>query len=89
MLAVKDRVTISIDPEVLAMAKAEVESGREPDLSAAVESAIRAQDRARALREVVELAVKEHGPIGKEAEEWAVKELLRACRESSSSMQAR
>lgn len=43
----------------------------------------------QALREALDLLDAEHGPIGKEAEEWASKELARAFLEISSSMPGR
>lgn len=43
----------------------------------------------QALREALDLLDAEHGPIGREAEEWASRELARAFRETSSSMPGR
>jgi len=85
MLRMKERVTISIEPEALTAARAEVEDGRAPNLSVAVERALVARRRAEALREALELWEAEYGPIGEEAEEWADRELQRAFRETSSS----
>jgi Arc/MetJ-type ribon-helix-helix transcriptional regulator len=85
MLRMKERVTISIEPEALEAARAEVESGAAPNLSAAVERALRADSKSQALREALELSDAIHGPISKEAEEWGRRELERAFREMSSS----
>ena len=85
MLHMKERVTISVEPDALAIARAEVDAGKAPSLSAAVEQALRARGKSQALKESLELSEAEHGPIGKEAEEWALRELERAFREISSS----
>jgi hypothetical protein len=89
MLRMKERVTISVEPEALEIARAEVKAGQAPNLSAAVEGALRARGRSQALREAVELAEREHGPVSEEMKEWAIKELERARRETLSSMQER
>jgi Arc/MetJ-type ribon-helix-helix transcriptional regulator len=80
----KERVTISVEPEVLADARAAVETGRAPNLSAAIEEALRLTSKRQALKEALELSEAEHGPIPKEAEEWAQREWERAGREISS-----
>ncbi len=85
MLRMKERVTISVEPEALEVARADVESGRAPNLSAAVEKALVRAKRRQAMREYVELWEEEFGPIGEEAREWARKELERVWGESSSS----
>jgi Arc/MetJ-type ribon-helix-helix transcriptional regulator len=85
MLRMKERVTISVEPEVAQMARDEVEAGRAPNVSAAVESAVRARGRRQALREAVELSEAEHGPISEEAKEWAQKEIKRVLGRTSSS----
>jgi len=84
MLRMKERITISIEPEALETARAEVEAGRAPNVSAAVEKSLRAAGKRQAMREFVALWEEEFGPIGKEAEEWAGKELERAWSEISS-----
>jgi Arc/MetJ-type ribon-helix-helix transcriptional regulator len=89
MLRMKERVTISVEPEALEIARAEVSAGQAPNLSAALEGALRARGRSEALREAVELAEQEHGPVSEEMKEWAIKELKRALRETSSSTQGR
>ena len=85
MLRMKERVTISIESEALEIARAEVEAGRAPNVSAAVEQSLRRAAKRQAMKEAVDLWEEEFGPIGKEAEEWADKELLRAWSEISSS----
>lgn len=85
MYRMKERVTISIEPEVLEAARAEVQAGRAANLSAAVEGALRERSKTQALREALDLSDAVHGPISKEAEEWGRKELERAFREMSSS----
>jgi post-segregation antitoxin (ccd killing protein) len=89
MLRMKERVTISVDPEALEAARADVEAGRAPNLSAAVEKALTRQKRHQAMREYVELWEEEFGPIGEEAREWARKELEMVWGEISSSTQGR
>jgi Arc/MetJ-type ribon-helix-helix transcriptional regulator len=85
----KERVTISVEQKALEIARAEVKVGRAPNLSAAVEGALRAHGRSEALREAVEFAEQEHGPVSEEMKEWAVRELKRASREASSSTRER
>ncbi len=85
MVRMKERFTISVEPEVLQIARAEVEAGDAPNVSAAVEDALKARGRKRALREALDLWEAEFGPIGEEAREWARKELGRAFQETSSS----
>jgi hypothetical protein len=85
MFRMKERVTISVEPEALAAARAEVKTGRAPNLSAAIEKALLARSKTQALREALELSDAIHGPIDKEAEEWGRRELERAFREISSS----
>jgi Arc/MetJ-type ribon-helix-helix transcriptional regulator len=89
MYRMKERVTISVDPEALENLRAEVSTGEAHSLSVAVESALRARSKTQALREALELAEAEHGPVSKEMEEWAIRELMRASREASSSTPAR
>jgi Arc/MetJ-type ribon-helix-helix transcriptional regulator len=84
----KERVTISVNPEALETARAEVRTGRAPNLSVAVERALLSRSKSQALREALEMSDAEHGPIGEEAGEWARKELERAFREISSSTPA-
>ena len=85
MLCMKERVTISVEPEALEAARAEVMTKRAPNLSVAVERALRSRGKSQALKEALELAEAEHGPITKGEEEWGRKELERAFREISSS----
>lgn len=85
MVRMKERVTISVEPEALAAARAEVDSGAAPNLSAAVERALLARRRSEALREALEMWQEEFGPITEEEMAWGRKELARAFREISSS----
>lgn len=78
MLRMKERVTISVDSEAIDAARGEVEAGRAPSVSAAVEDALLARRRQQALCEALELSEAEHGPIDEEAMEWAQQELDRA-----------
>ena len=77
MLRMKERVTISIEPEALESVRADVEAGRAPNLSAAVERSLTREKKQQAMREAVALWEEEFGPIGEEAREWARKELER------------
>ena len=85
MLRMKERVTISVEAEALEIARAEVASGQAPNLSAAVEGALRARGKARALKETIELVEEMHGPASEEMKEWAIQELRRARQETLSS----
>lgn len=49
MVRMKERVSISVESDVLETVRAEVEAGAAPNLSAAIESALRDRARARAL----------------------------------------
>lgn len=89
MLDMKERVTISVEPEALDAARAEVEAGRAPNLSAAVEESLLAAKRRQAIREFVADWEEEFGPVGEEAREWARGELLKAWGEISSSTRGR
>ena len=85
MFRMKERVTISVDPEALEVARAEVRVGTASSVSDAVEQALLARSKRVALREALELAEAEHGPISEEAKEWGRREVERAFREISSS----
>jgi Arc/MetJ-type ribon-helix-helix transcriptional regulator len=89
MLRMKERVTISVEPEALERVRAEVESGMAPNLSVAVERALTARRRSQGLRKAIELWEEEYGEIGEEAEEWARKEMERVERERMSWTQER
>lgn len=89
MLRMKERVTISVEPDALEAARAEVRAGTAPNLSVAVERALRARSKSQALKEALDLSDAEHGPISEEAEEWGRRELERAFREISSSTRER
>jgi Arc/MetJ-type ribon-helix-helix transcriptional regulator len=78
MLRMKKRITISVEPEVVEIAREDVEAGRAPTVSAAIEDAVVSRKRSLALQEALELSEAEHGPIGEEAMRWAQKELERA-----------
>ncbi len=88
MFRMKERVTISVEPEALAAVRAEVKNGKAPNLSAAVERALLSGSKSQALREALEISDAEHGPIDPEVGEWAQRELERAFREISSSTPA-
>jgi hypothetical protein len=81
----KERVTISVEPEALEGPRADVESGRAPNLSAAVERSLTKERKRRALREAVVLWEEEFGPISEEAREWARREMARVRNRGSSS----
>jgi Arc/MetJ-type ribon-helix-helix transcriptional regulator len=85
MLRMKERVTISVDPEVIEIARSDVEAGRAPNISAAIEEAVIARKRSRGLREAIDLWEAEFGPISEESKRWARSELKRAFEERSSS----
>ena len=85
MLGMKERVTISVDPEALAIARVEVEEGRAPNLSVAVEDALRARGKSQAIRESLAMLDEMYGPVDEETHRWARKELNRAFHEASSS----
>jgi Arc/MetJ-type ribon-helix-helix transcriptional regulator len=87
MLRMKERITISVEPDAIEIARAEVKAGRAPNVSAAVERSLRRSAKRQAIKEYVAMWEEEFGPIGEEAEEWARKELLRAWGEISSSTQ--
>ncbi len=89
MLRMKERVTISVAPEALEAVRADVEAGKAPNLSAAVERSLTRQKRHQAMREYVELWEEEFGPISEEAREWARRELEKAWAEISSSTRER
>jgi Arc/MetJ-type ribon-helix-helix transcriptional regulator len=85
MLRMKKRVTISVEPEVIQIARDQVKAGEAANVSAAFEEALKARGRKRALREALDMWEEEFGPIGEEAKEWARKEMKRAQQEVSSS----
>lgn len=89
MLRMKERVTISIEPETLEIARAEVERGRAPNLSAAIERLVRKEARHQSIREFVQMWEEEFGPIKEEERQWAREKLLKAWGEISSSTQER
>lgn len=84
MFRMKERITISVDPEALEEVRAEVAAGRAPSVSAAVERILLAETRRLNLKEVLDEMDAEYGPLTKEEEEWGEKEIERAFRELSS-----
>lgn len=89
MLRMKERVTISVEPEALDQARADVEAGKSPNLSAAVERALVREKRHQAMRECIADWEEEFGPIKEETREWASRELEKAWDEISSSTRER
>jgi len=81
----KERVTISIEPKALEQARADVESGRAPNLSVAVERSLTKEKKRQALREAIALWEEEFGPISEEARQWARREMARVRNRGSSS----
>jgi Arc/MetJ-type ribon-helix-helix transcriptional regulator len=88
MVRMKERITISVEPEALETARAEVKAGRAPSVSAAVEGMLIAQSRRQALKELLDEMDAEYGPLTEEEEEWGRRELDRAFGELSSSTPA-
>ncbi len=84
MFRMKERITISVDPEALETVRAEVKAGRAPSVSAAVEELLLANSRKQALKDLLDEMDAEYGPLTKEEEEWGEKEIERAFRELSS-----
>ena len=89
MLRMKERVTISVEPETLEIARAEVEGGRAPNLSAAIERLVRKEARHQSIREAIRMWEEEFGPIREEERVWARRELMKAWSEISSSTRER
>ena len=85
MLLMKERVTISVQPEALEGARADVEAGTAPNLSAAVEKRLTKEKKRQAMREAIALWEEEFGPIPEEAREWARREMSRVRNRGSSS----
>ncbi len=85
MFRMKERITISVEPEALETVRAEVKQGRAPSVSAAVEEILIAQSRRQALKELLDYLDDKYGPLTEEEEEWGRKELDRAFGELSSS----
>lgn len=84
MLRMKERVTISVEPEALEVARDAVKSGRAANVSAAIEGSLTRTGKSQAIREAVAMWEEEYGPISEEAREWARREIRRARREISS-----
>jgi hypothetical protein len=73
----KERVTISVEPEVVQIAREDVEAGRAETVSGAIEDAVVSRAKRRALREALDMREAEFGPISEEARAWAKKEMAR------------
>ncbi len=73
----KERVTISVEPEVIQIAREDVEADRAVTVSGAIEDAVVSRKRSRALREALDMWEDEFGPIDEEARAWAKKEMAR------------
>jgi len=74
----KERITISVEPETLAAARAEVEAGRAPSVSAAIEKALEKQRKRQAILESIAMHEEIYGPATEEEKEWARRALNRA-----------
>jgi Arc/MetJ-type ribon-helix-helix transcriptional regulator len=85
----KERITISVEPETLEFARGEVEAGRASSVSAAIEDLLDRARRRQAIREGLAMLDEIYGPTTKESQEWARRELDRAFREISSLTQER
>jgi Arc/MetJ-type ribon-helix-helix transcriptional regulator len=73
MDCMKQRVSISIESDVLEAVRGEVDAGEAPNLSAAVESALREHTRARALDRLLEEFAAHHPgkPLTEAERDWA------------------
>lgn len=85
MVRMKKRITVSVEPDALQIAQQEVRAGTAPNVSVAVEEALKARGRKQALREAVELWEAEFGPIDQEASKWAEREWERVLQKMWSS----
>lgn len=61
MVRMKERVTISLEPEALEVARAEVEAGNAPNLSAAIEAMLLERKRLEAFDELLAMFERHHG----------------------------
>lgn len=77
MIRMKERITISVEPEALETVRAEVKQGRAPSVSAAVEEMLIAQSRFQNLKELLDEMDAEYGPLTKEEKEWGEREVER------------
>jgi hypothetical protein len=70
---VKERITISIDAEALAGVREDVDEGAAPNLSAAIEAALRSQGRMRALDRLLDDFAARHPdkPLTDAEQAWA------------------
>jgi hypothetical protein len=75
----RQRVTVTVPHDALAVAEADVAAGRSPSVSAWVAEAMEAKARAEALRDVVnDLAIEAGGPLTEEELAWARQRLGRS-----------
>jgi hypothetical protein len=87
--SMKERITISVEPKTLEIARAEVEAGRASSVSAAIENLVERERKRRAILDSLAMLDEIYGPTTKESQEWARRELDRAFREISSLTQGR
>jgi hypothetical protein len=69
MLGMKERVTISVEPEALEIARADVAAGRAPSVSAAVEMALVERQRLQEFDELLAMFDRHHADQPLTAEE--------------------
>lgn len=79
----KERVSISVESDVLEAVRHEVEAGEAPNLSAAIESALREHSRARALDQLLDDFATHHpgAPLTDAERTWARNALGRGAAE--------
>lgn len=77
MVRMKKRITISIDPEVLASVQEEVEAGEAPNISAAIEALLRKRKQMQALKELLQMFEEHHAgnPLTEEEKRQAREDL--------------
>jgi Arc/MetJ-type ribon-helix-helix transcriptional regulator len=77
MVRMKKRITISIDPEVLATVQEDVEAGKAANVSAAIEAILKEDKRLKAFDELLEMLEAAHpdDPITEEEIRQAEEEL--------------
>lgn len=72
------KVALSIDAEILKLAKKRVQAGRAKSLSALVTEAVEEKVRRDDLAELLDVLDKQHGPPSKAARTWAKRVLARS-----------
>lgn len=77
MFRMKERITISVDPEALETVRAEVKAGRADSVSAAIEEMLLAASRRQALKDLLDEMDAEYGPLTEEEKEWGEREVER------------